>query len=64
VCILHYNKFIINIYLYFGLRKKNNIFHFIDGLVKDDGVVEIKCPFGAKDSVSFEESILNKKVSI
>jgi len=52
-----------NIYLDLGLQKKNYIFYFIDGLVEDDGVVEIKCPFGAKDSVSFEEAVLNKKVN-
>lgn len=64
MCILYYNKSIINIYLDLGLQKKNYIFHFIDGLVEDDGVIEIKCPFGAKDSISFEEAILNKKVNI
>lgn len=35
----------------------------IDGLIGNDCVVEIKCPFGAKDSSSFIEAFLNKKVS-
>jgi len=34
----------------------------IDGLVGTDYVVEIKCPFKAKDSSSFIEAIMNKKV--
>jgi len=34
----------------------------IDGLVGTDYVVEIKCPFKAKDSSSFIEAVMNKKV--
>jgi len=36
----------------------------IDGLVGTDYVVEIKCPFTAKDSSSFIEAVMNKQVKL
>lgn len=59
MCIVYYNKC-----LDLGVQKKIISFYFIDGLVEDDGVVEMKCPFGANDFISFEEAVLNKKVNI
>ncbi|KAF0712161.1 Alkaline nuclease [Aphis craccivora] len=34
-----------------------------DGLVNDDFIVEIKCPFGAKDTKTFLEALNSKKIS-
>lgn len=39
-------------------------FSLIDGLVGTDFVVEIKCPFTAKDSSSLIEAVINKKVKL
>jgi len=34
----------------------------IDGIVDGDFIVEIKCPFGVKDTKTFLEAINSKKV--
>lgn len=38
-------------------------FFFIDGLIENDAVVEIKCPYVAKDTTSAIEEVNNNLVS-
>jgi len=38
-------------------------FFFIDGLIENDAVVEIKCPYVAKDTTSTIEAVNNNLLS-
>lgn len=40
-----------------------NYFDYIDGLIGNEAVVEIKCPYIAKDTSSAIEAVNNKLVS-
>jgi len=36
----------------------------VDGLIEDDSIIEIKCPFSAKTAVNILEAVKNGKVSL
>lgn len=58
------NIFVISNYNYFNNKKQYSIILFLDGLIDTNAIIEIKCPYVAKDSISAIEAINNKLVCI
>lgn len=36
--------------------------YILDGLIRNDSIIEVKCPYSAKDYPTIEEAINDKKV--